>query len=228
MTPLPVDHYHAFLDPIVFVGAGLTTAGLWLLTARGTSGPLARNLARGLVGAGVAGLLAFNVAIAPPAQSPDGGWNAADVAAQRILMSTGGLPIELRSLPAFKAPDAYGFPLVWFHAQVSGTTDTPTAWTRAAAASADSSGATAGDVPATALSSDGAIVTICDALFIHDCGGARGNGRGPGERLRAGPPVHGGARPHDLGLPAVALTDEQVRQLIENGTAVFIGGAGGL
>ncbi|MGH2465403.1 MAG: glycosyltransferase family 39 protein, partial [Candidatus Limnocylindrales bacterium] len=29
VTALPVDHYHAFLDPIVFVGAGLTAAGVW-------------------------------------------------------------------------------------------------------------------------------------------------------------------------------------------------------
>jgi len=174
VTPLPVDHYHAFLDPIVFVGAGLTAAGLWRHAAGGTGNPrtaIQRNLGRGLVGAVVAGLLLFNVAIAPPAPSPDGGWDAADVAAQRILMSTGGRPIELRSLPAFKAPDAYGFPLVWFHAQVSGTTDTPTAWTMAVAASADGSGATAGDVPAAALASNGAIVTVCDALFVHDCGG---------------------------------------------------------
>jgi hypothetical protein len=172
VTPLPVDHYHAFLDPIVFVGAGLTAAGLWRMAARGRGGALPGNLARGLVGAGVAGLLVFNVAIAPPSQAPDGGWNGADIAAQRILMATGGRPIELRSLPAFKAPDAYGFPLVWFHAQVSGTTDTPTAWTQAAAASTDGTGATPGAVPAAALASNGAIVTVCDALFIHDCGGA--------------------------------------------------------
>ena len=172
VTPLPVDHYHAFLDPIVFVGAGLTAAGLWRLAARPAVGTVARNLARGLLTAAVAGLLAFNVAIAPPAQSPDGGWNAADVSAQRILMSTAGLPIELRSLPAFKAPDAYGFPLVWFHAQVSGTTDTPTPWTQAVSASADGSGSTPGDVPTSDLASGGAIVTVCDALFVHDCGGA--------------------------------------------------------
>jgi 4-amino-4-deoxy-L-arabinose transferase-like glycosyltransferase len=172
VTPLPVDHYHAFLDPIVFVGAGLTAAGLWRLAVRGGGGSLPGTLGRGLVGAGVAGLLAFNVAIAPPAQSPDGGWNGADIAAQRVLMATGGRPIELRSLPAFKAPDAYGFPLVWFHAQVSGTTDTPTAWTQAAVASTDGTGATPGAVPAAALASNGAIVTVCDALFIHDCGGA--------------------------------------------------------
>jgi hypothetical protein len=87
-------------------------------------------------------------------------------------MVTAGRPIELRSLPAFKAPDAYGFPLVWLHAQVSGTTDTPTAWMQAAALSGDGSGTTPGSVPATVLVSNGAIVTVCDALFVHDCSGA--------------------------------------------------------
>ena len=40
-------------------------------------------------------------------------------------MATAGRPIELRSLPAFKAPDAYGFPLIWHHAAVTGTIDRP-------------------------------------------------------------------------------------------------------
>lgn len=172
VTPLPVDHYHAFLDPIVFVVTGLTAAGLWRLGVRATVSPTARILLRGLVAAGVAGLLVFNVAIGASAASPDGGWSAADVAAQRILMSTAGRPIELRSLPAFKAPDAYGFPLVWLGAVVSGTTDTPTSWTRAAATSGDGSGAASGAVPEAALGSTGAIVTVCDALFVHDCDGA--------------------------------------------------------
>ncbi len=171
VTALPVDHYHAFLDPIVFAAAGVTIAAMWRMAARPNVSPPTRTLARGVLGIAVAALLAFNVAIGGPAQAPDGGWSAAEVAAQRILQATGGRPIELRSLPAFKAPDAYGFPLVWLHAQVSGTTDTPTTWTRAAAASGDGSGATSGAVPATDLGSGGAIVTLCDALFIDDCGG---------------------------------------------------------
>jgi len=172
VTPLPVDHYHAFLDPIVFVGAGLVCAGLWHLVGHDVGAQAPRWLARGVVGLGLAGLLAFNLAIAPPAISADGGWAAADLASQRILMATEGRPIELRSLPAFKATDAYGFPLVWHHATVTGTIDRPTAWTVAAAASATGTGAVPGAVPTDQLESSGAIVTICDALFIHDCGGA--------------------------------------------------------
>lgn len=179
VTPLPVDHYHAFLDPIVFVAAGLTIAGLWRLMGKAGAavgagaGPAVgpRRLGRGLLGVAVGLVIAFNVAIAPPAIAADGGWSAADNAAQQILIATAGQPIELRSLPAFKAADAYGFPLIWFHADVIGTLDTPTPWSVAAAASASRTGAVAGELPAAALDSTRPIVTVCDALFITDCGG---------------------------------------------------------
>lgn len=172
VTSLPVDHYHAFLDPIVLIGAGLSFGALWRLARGRISARGPRMVAQGAVGLGFAGVLAFNLAIAPPAISPDGGWAAADLGAQRILVATAGQPIELRSLPAFKAADAYGFPLVWFHAAVTGTIDRPTPWIAAATASASGTGAVAGDVPANLLESNGAIVTICDSLFVHDCGGA--------------------------------------------------------
>ena len=168
VTPLPVDHYHAFLDPIVFVGVGLTIAALWRLARAMPSGVVAR----GLVAAGIAGLVVFNLAIQPPSPALDGGWPTADQASPRILAATGGDPIELRSLPAFKATDAYGFPLVRAGARVAGTIDTPTAWSTAAARSASGTGAVAGEVPAAVLASGGAIVTICDALFVADCGGS--------------------------------------------------------
>jgi hypothetical protein len=191
VTPLPVDHYHAFLDPIVFIGAGLTIAGLWRSTER-TGVSATPRLIRALAGVAVAALEAFNLAIAPPAVSPDGGWLAAVSASHRILTSTGNHPIELRGLPAFKAADAYGFPLVWFHAQVTGTVDSPTPWTLAAAASASGTGAVAGDVPAAALASNGAIVTICHSLFIPDCGGLPR--RPPCQRRASGSPI--GSWPH--------------------------------
>ncbi len=176
VTALPVDHYHAFLDPIVFVGAGLGAAGLWRLAGRPTADPAATRPGPGLIGrAGIvlatAALVAFNLAIAPPSPSPDGGWAGAELAAERILTATAGRPIELRGLPAFKAADAYGFPLTYLHAVVTGTLQAPTAWTAAAAASPGGTGAVAGDVSAQALASTSAIVTICDALFIGDCGG---------------------------------------------------------
>jgi len=174
VTPLPVDHYHAFLDPIVFVAAGLTIAGLWRVVERAASDARSagrRRLGQGLLGAAVGLVLAFNVAIAPPAIAADGGWSTAASAVQGILIATGGEPVELRSLPAFKAADAYGFPLTWFHTDVIGTLDTPTPWSLAAAASASGTGAVPGEVPAAALASTRAIVIICDALFITDCGG---------------------------------------------------------
>ncbi|HLY15517.1 MAG TPA: glycosyltransferase family 39 protein [Candidatus Limnocylindrales bacterium] len=193
VTPLPVDHYHAFLDPIVFVAAGLTVAGLWRLLERAALQAGPRRVAQGLVAVAIALLAAFNLAIAPPSIAADGGWSAADIAAQRILMATAGRPIELRSLPAFKAADAYGFPLIWFHADVIGTLDTPTPWSVAAAASASRTGAVAGEVPAAALGSTRAIVTVCDSLFIADCGGAAEAAAVPGtgftlaDRFQAAP-----------------------------------------
>ncbi len=185
VTPLPVDQYHAFLDPIVIIGAGLTVAGLWRLAAGSGIVSAAARLAPRLVGGvAVAGLVSFNVAVAPPSPAVDGGWPAAEQAAGRILATTGGRPIELRSLPAFKAPDAYGYPLVRAGASVTGTADTPTAWSTAAAAAGTGTGATAGDVPAALLASPGAIVTVCDALFVPDCGGAAESAAVPADGFR--------------------------------------------
>jgi hypothetical protein len=171
VTPLPVDHYHAFLDPIVFIAVGLTAAGLWRLVRRPNVVATPRRAIRGLIAVAVAGLVAFNLAIAPPVQAPDGGWPAADAVARRILAVTGVNAIELRSLPAFKAADAYGFPLFRLGAGVTGTLDTPTAWSIAAAASASGTGAVQGEVPASLLGSNGDIVVICDSLFLTTCGG---------------------------------------------------------
>ena len=179
VTALPVDHYHAYLDPIVFVAAGLTVAGLWQATSAKLQGTgfvapsaNARRAVRAVAVLAVVGLLGYNLAIAPAAVALDGGWPAAEAASTRILGSTGSRPIELRSLPAFKAPDAYGYPLIMAGAAVTGTLDTPTAWSRAAASAGDRTGAVVGDVPAAALAAPGAIVVVCDRLFVATCGGA--------------------------------------------------------
>jgi hypothetical protein len=100
---LPNDHYHAFLDPLVFVAAGLGAAALW--RRRGV-------LPRAAVAAGLAALVAFNVAIWPPRVSPDRGWPGAEEAAARIAASVGPEPFGLVGLPAFKSAEAYAFPLV--------------------------------------------------------------------------------------------------------------------
>jgi 4-amino-4-deoxy-L-arabinose transferase-like glycosyltransferase len=98
---LPNDHYHAFLDPIVFVLAGMGAAALWR----------ARAFGRVLGTVVVAAAVAFNVATWPPQAAPDGGWPDADRAAQRIINSIGPDDVVLVGLPLFKPADAYAYPL---------------------------------------------------------------------------------------------------------------------
>jgi hypothetical protein len=98
---LPVDHYHAFLDPLVVVLAGV---GLAMLARRAPLGALA-------AGAAVVGLVGWNLVTQPAAVTPDGGWPAAERAGERVLATTGGAPLAFVGLPEFKGPDAYVFPV---------------------------------------------------------------------------------------------------------------------
>ena len=133
---LPNDHYHAFLDPLVFVTVGLGAAAAWR-----TRQPAMRLVAA----VGVAAVVAFNVLTWPPSVAPDGGWPAAQRAAERIATRVAGAPYALVSLPDFKSADAYAFPL-----------------TRA------------GHPPAPASTGE-AVVVVCDRLFDEaigaPCGG---------------------------------------------------------
>ena len=63
VTPLPVDHYHAFVDPAVLALVGLGAAALWRRNPAG----------RGLAVVGVAALVAWNLGTQPPAVAADGG-----------------------------------------------------------------------------------------------------------------------------------------------------------
>ena len=99
---LPNDHYHAFLDPIVFVTIGLAASAAWR-----SRQPVARVAAA----AGVVAVIAFNVMIWPPRVAPDGGYPRAELAARRVVDRLGDRPYLLYGLPAIKRPDAYGFPL---------------------------------------------------------------------------------------------------------------------
>lgn len=154
VTPLPVDHYHAFLDPVVFVALGLAAAAAWRGTEDGRRLALAGlpiGPARAIVGVGVGALLAWNVATGPPAIAPDGGWPAARLAADRIGMAAGGRPVRFMGLPPFKGTDAYAFPLARDGVRFASGLD---------AASG-----------ATASFPEDALVIVCDALFVRDCGG---------------------------------------------------------
>lgn len=143
VTPLPVDHYHAFLDPLVFVVVGLGAAAAIARTeGAGTDLQVTSIGPRAIATVAVAALVAWNVAHWPPAVAPDGGWPAAQAAASRIERSLDGRTVELSSLPTFKAANAYAFPLV-----------------------RDGYAVDAGP-------GAGRIVVVCDSLFVADCGGA--------------------------------------------------------
>ena len=75
----------------------------------------------------------------------DGGYPAAAAAADRIVAKSGTGPTLALSLPEFKTPEAYLFPLR--QAGVDASMDPTT-------------------TPAP-----GTIVIVCDALFVDDCGG---------------------------------------------------------
>ena len=131
----------------------------------------------------VALLVAFNLVNQPPAVHPDGGFPAAEAAGARILAATGaGTPITLRSLPDFKSTEAYAYPLVRAGASVRADT---------------------GSGPV--VSSDGALVVICDSPVRGGDRRAvrrprRGDGRAARPVRRARRPLPGRARPDDLGL----------------------------
>ena len=136
MPGLPNDHYHAFADPMVFalVGIGAAAAvGAWrerradrphgaggrtALGASRRSDAGCRATAADRHGAGraagvaVVALVGWNLLNQPPAVAADGGFPAAEAAAQRILAGRRQPTVALRSLPSFKPADAYGYPLV--------------------------------------------------------------------------------------------------------------------
>ena len=174
VTPLPVDHYHAFLDPVVFVALGIGVAAVWRGAGRrpedrppgerpGDQVPMGdstgesaveaalspRVVAAALV-AGLAVLIAWNVAIWPPAVAADGGWPAGRAAGDRIEAALGGRSATFVSLPEFKSADAYRFPV---------ERDRPGATTLPAGP------------PGGGATSATPTVIVCDALFVRDCGG---------------------------------------------------------
>jgi hypothetical protein len=134
---LPNDHYHAFLDPIMFVTVGLGAAAAW------RSGAL---IARTTAVAGVAAVVAFNVATWPPRVAPDGGYPGAQQAARQIVDRLADRPYMLVGLPRIKSADAYGFPLTRLGRPPTATTDGP----------------------------EVAIVVACDRLFEETIGAACG------------------------------------------------------
>jgi 4-amino-4-deoxy-L-arabinose transferase-like glycosyltransferase len=101
VTPLPVDHYHAFVDPAVLVLVGLGAAALWR-----------RDLAgRAIAVVGVTALIAWNLETQPPAVAANGSWPAARDAAARLAPEIRAVPTALIDVPDFKPVTAYSYPL---------------------------------------------------------------------------------------------------------------------
>ena len=152
---LPNDHYHAFVDPMVFVLIGLGVAAL-VRDVRGPVGPAVAAVV-------LVALMGWNLTHLPPAVNRDGGFPAGDTAAQRVVHALEGavdpsLPISLRSLPEFKSTEALAYPLI----RLGRPVHAPMA-KGLAPGSAD-----------PAAESDG-VVILCDQLFRDaigaDCGG---------------------------------------------------------
>jgi len=101
VTPLPVDHYHAFVDPAVLALVGLGAAALWRRNPAG----------RGLAVVGVAALVAWNLGTQPPAVAADGGWPAAREAGVRLAAETRDAPTAILGVPPFKPVTTYSYPL---------------------------------------------------------------------------------------------------------------------
>ena len=101
VTPLPVDHYHAYVDPAVLALVGLGAAALWR-----------RDLAgRGLAILGVGALVAWNLGTQPPAVAVNGSWPAAREAGVRLAAETRDVPTALLDVPSFKPVTGYSYPL---------------------------------------------------------------------------------------------------------------------
>jgi 4-amino-4-deoxy-L-arabinose transferase-like glycosyltransferase len=109
VTPLPSDHYHAFLWPAIAVAAGVAGQVLW--RRRQASSRAAAVAIRAAVAAGIAALAIWNLGTQPPAVSPDGGWPAAEDAARRVLIETGDRPTSVIGVPAYKSTSALTYPL---------------------------------------------------------------------------------------------------------------------
>lgn len=130
---LPVDHYHAALDPaiVTLVAIGLAAALRRLGRSGGSEdGRTAIAIPPGIAGAtavlGIAalvGLVGWNLATQPAAVAPDGGWPAASAAGDRIIAASAGGPIGFLSLPSFKTAGAYAFAVERARAPVVEPTD---------------------------------------------------------------------------------------------------------
>jgi 4-amino-4-deoxy-L-arabinose transferase-like glycosyltransferase len=109
VTPLPSDHYHAFLWPAITAAAGLAAAAIW--RAPSADARWVTVATRAAICLGIAVLVASNLGRQPPAVSPDGGWPGAAEAAGAVVAATAGRPTVVVGVPAYKSTAALVYPL---------------------------------------------------------------------------------------------------------------------
>jgi 4-amino-4-deoxy-L-arabinose transferase-like glycosyltransferase len=131
------EQYHCVADVLVLLAAALVVGGLWRTVIAGRAW-----IGRSLALLGLVGLTVLCVSHWPPLTAPDGGWPAARAAADKIRTDAAGGSIAMVSLPDFKGPYAYSYPLT-----LDGVT-----WA-------------APDRAAT-------VVILCDSGWYKGCGGA--------------------------------------------------------
>lgn len=109
VTPLPNDHYHAFLWPAITGAAGVA-AGVLARSPEGTRRAVRVSLAAAVTMAVVA-VAGWNLARQPPRVAADGGWPAADAAGRRVAGAVGEEPTTVLGVPANKKTTALDYPL---------------------------------------------------------------------------------------------------------------------
>jgi 4-amino-4-deoxy-L-arabinose transferase-like glycosyltransferase len=157
VTPLPADHYHAFLWPAIAAAAGVAAAILWRGEARARrAGGLRAGggelLRRGLVMVVLIAFGGWNLATQPPAVAADGGWPAAERAGGRVAAAVAGQAVAVVGVPSFKGTGALDYPL-----------------------------AVLGNPPVPIGAAPSRVAVLCDALFEEVVGAACG---GPAEAAR--------------------------------------------
>ncbi len=109
VTPLPADHYHAYLWPAIAAAGGIALAVMW--RAPSSSMPRAVIAGRTILFSALAVAVGWNLATQPPRVANDGGWPSGREAARRLVTATRGEPAVLVGVPSYKGTAAVGYPL---------------------------------------------------------------------------------------------------------------------
>jgi flagellar biosynthesis protein FliQ len=197
VTPLPADHYHAFLDPLVFLIVGFGLAALW----RSAPGPRpdAEHAREAALAADVDGPAIVTIEAAPepvPAPRRRGTVTPGRVASVAIVALL--LAWNVVHWPPLVTPDG-GYPAAAAAADriIGQIGDRPTLvvslpdfkTAEAYIFPLERAGATVSGTLTDALGLD-SLVIVCDSLFVPDCGGpaedtlVAGSGAGGAADLR--------------------------------------------